>query len=145
MSKVPRRTISEAVASHMYFTDVHKTEEYVRNRKEYVRSVASYLMETGRTRELDSILRDISADWARIGYVEAIVRTAHPLDASARETIAARVKSLYPESKKILMTEVLDPNVIGGVQINLPNRQLDLSVEAKLNKFKQLTTVGKDK
>jgi len=42
------------------------------------------------------------------------------------------------------VTEVADPAIIGGVQIALADQQLDLSVEAKLNKFKQLTSAGKD-
>jgi F0F1-type ATP synthase delta subunit len=34
--------------------------------------------------------------------------------------------------------------VIGGVRLSLANQQLDLSVESKLNKFKQLTAAGKE-
>jgi F0F1-type ATP synthase delta subunit len=43
------------------------------------------------------------------------------------------------------VTEVLDPEVLGGVRLSLANQQLDLSVEAKLNKFKQLTLTGSGK
>ena len=144
MVKAPRRTISEAVAAHMYYTDVNKTEEYVRNRKEYIDSVASYLLENRRTGELDSILRDISADWARIGYVEVIARSAHALDDVTKQNIAAQIKGLYPQAEQVVVTEIADPTVIGGVRISVADQQLDLSVEAKLNKFKQLTGAGKE-
>ena len=55
-----------------------------------------------------------------------------------------RSSALYPDAKKIIVTEVHDPEIIGGVKLSLANQQLDMSVEAKLNKFKQLTTAGKD-
>jgi len=107
--------------------------------KEYAREVAAYLLETGRTRELDSLLRDVSADWADQGYVEVMARSAYPLTTAVKSDIKAQVERLYPSAKTIVVTEVADPSVIGGVQIQVANDQLDLSVEAKLNKFKQLT------
>lgn len=144
MSKVPRHTLAEAVSAHLYYTDVHQTKEYVRDRKKYIRSVASYLLETGRSRELDSILRDISADWARTGYPEALVRTVFPLAPEARAAVGKTVKQLYPKAERVLVTEINDPQVIGGAQISVADQQLDLSVAGRLNKFKQLTKAGKD-
>jgi F0F1-type ATP synthase delta subunit len=61
-----------------------------------------------------------------------------------KREIAARVKPLFPDAEEVIVTEVADPSVIGGVQIRLSDRQLDLTVEGKLNKFKQLTGAGKD-
>lgn len=144
MTKIPRRTIAEAVASHLYFTDIQKDADYIRDREQYIRSVASYLLETRRTGELDSLLRDISADWARVGQVEVLARSVHPLDDAARQDIIARVKPLYPKADKITVTGILDPEVVGGVRLSVADQQLDLSVEAKLNKFKQLVRAGKE-
>ena len=133
--KAPRHQISSTVATKTYQDGVSK---------EYAREVAAYLLETGRTRELESVLRDVVADWAERGYVEVIARSAHPLDAAVKADIRARVQNLYPAAEKVVVTEVADPSVIGGVQIQIANERLDLSVEAKLNKFKQLTTAGKE-
>ncbi len=110
--------------------------------KSYAQEVAAYLLVEGRVDELDSLLRDVQADWAAKGYVEVLARSAHPLSLETKADIAKQVQSLYPDAKKVVVTEVADPSVIGGVQINLANQQLDLSVEAKLNKFKQLTLRG---
>lgn len=107
------------------------------------KEVAAYLLAEGRVGELDSILRDVQADWADAGYVEVLAASAHPLSADVRASITTQVKSLYPAAKQVIVTEVPDPHVIGGVRLSLANQQLDLSVEAKLNKFKQLTA-GKD-
>jgi F0F1-type ATP synthase delta subunit len=112
--------------------------------KQLSKEVAAYLLSERRTHELNSVLRDIQADWATAGHVEVVATSAHPLTAEVKANITKQVKSLYPDAKSIVVTEEHDPEVIGGVRLALANQQLDLSVEAKLNKFKQLTAVGKD-
>ncbi|HTH72181.1 MAG TPA: F0F1 ATP synthase subunit delta [Candidatus Pristimantibacillus sp.] len=133
--KTPRTRIAGTIADNLLANGVSK---------EYAKEVAAYLLAEGRVGELDSLLRDIQAQWAAKGYIEVLARSAHPLDDEVRKNITDRIRALYPEAKKIVVTEVLDPSVLGGVRIDLANRQLDLSVEAKLNKFKQLTGAGKE-
>jgi F0F1-type ATP synthase delta subunit len=107
------------------------------------KEIAAYLMDEGRISELDSLLRDVEADWASAGYVEVLAYSAHELDAEVRKEIDREARNLYPAAKKIIVTHVHDPEIIGGVKLMIANNQLDLSIEAKLNKFKQLTA-GKD-
>jgi F0F1-type ATP synthase delta subunit len=133
--KTPRTRIAGTIANQTLKKGVSK---------KYAKEVAAYLLEEGRVSELDSVLRDVQADWAEAGYVEVLAASAHELTAAIRADIQKQVKRLYPAAKQIIVTEVHDPEVIGGVRLSLANRQLDLSVEAKLNKFKQLTTLGKD-
>ena len=102
--------------------------------------IAAYLLSERRVSELDSLIRDIQADWAEAGTVEVLASSAHHLPAQVKADIKKRVQPIYPKAKKIIVTEVHDPSIIGGVRLNLANQQLDLSIEAKLNKFKQLTT-----
>jgi F0F1-type ATP synthase delta subunit len=108
------------------------------------REVAAYLLSENRVDELESLLRDIQTDWAEAGYVEVIARSAHPLTAAIKSDIARQAKRVYPHAKNITVTEVNDPEIIGGVRLELPQKQWDLSIEAKLNRFKQLTITGKD-
>ncbi len=112
--------------------------------KDLSKQVAAYLLEERRVSDLDSILRDVQQDWADAGYVEVLASSAHTLSVSTKADIEAEIKRHYPAAKKVVVTEVHDPSIIGGVQLSLANQQLDMSVEAKLNKFKQLTTAGKD-
>ncbi len=133
--KAPRHRIANTVADHTLDKGVSK---------DYARELAAYLLAERRVGELDSLLRDIQAAWADKGYVEVLARSAHPLTAEVKDGIAARVKALHPEAKKVVVTEVTDPTVVGGVRIDLANQQLDLSVKAKLHKFKQLTGAGKE-
>jgi F0F1-type ATP synthase delta subunit len=106
--------------------------------------VAAYLLAEHRVNELDSVLRDVQADWAESGQVEVIARSAHALPAQAKADIIKRIKPLYPNAQRIIVTELHDPTVIGGVRLNLADRQLDLSVRSKLDIFKQRAIAGKD-
>lgn len=133
--KTPRVRIASTIADKTLSSGVTP---------EYAREVAAYLLSEGRVGELDSLLRDVQADWAKKGFVEIIARSAHPLTAKVTQDIVTRIRPLFPEADSVAVTEVIDPSVIGGVQIQLADRQLDLSVEAKLNTFKQLTGAGKD-
>jgi len=114
------------------------------SKKKLSQEVAAYLLTERRVGELDSLLRDVQADWAEAGYVEVLAASAYPLSAATKADIEKRIKPLYPNAKRIIVTEVHDTNVIGGVCLSLANQQLDLTIEAKLNKFKQLTTAGKE-
>lgn len=112
--------------------------------KRLSRELAAYLLTERRTGELDSLLRDIQADWAAAGHVEVVATSAFPLTAAVRSDITRRAKAIYPQAKRVIINEVRDPEVIGGVRLNLPDRQLDLSIRSELNKFKQLATQGTD-
>lgn len=112
--------------------------------KRFTQELAAYLLTERRTGELDSLLRDVQADWAEAGHVEVIASSAFPLTARLRNDITKRVKDIYPTAKQIVINEIHDSEVIGGVRLALPDRQLDLSLRTKLNKFKQLATQGKD-
>lgn len=104
------------------------------------KEIAAYLISERRVGDLDSILRDVQADWAESGRVEVLASSAHELTAAVRADITKQVKQFYPAAKQIIVTEVYDPDIIGGVRLSFANQQLDLSVEAKLNKFKQLSS-----
>lgn len=105
----------------------------------FAKEIAAYLMTERRTSDLESVLRDVQVDWAEAGHVEVIASSARELTPEIRREIEAEVRGLYPNAKQIIITERRDPDVIGGVRLSLANQQLDLTIEAKLNKFKQLT------
>lgn len=133
--KAPRTRLASLVADKTLKNGVNKR---------FNREIAAYLLSEGRTSELDSLLRDVVSDWAEAGHVEVTARSARPLSAAVQADIRRKVKKVYPDVKKIVINEVIDPEVVGGVRLNLPNSQLDLSIRTKLNVFKQSVTAGKD-
>ncbi|MDL2362814.1 MAG: F0F1 ATP synthase subunit delta [Patescibacteria group bacterium] len=133
--RTPRTRIAHAIADQTLKSG---------SSKKFVSQIAAYLLSERRVGELNSLLRDVQAEWADQGYVEVMAYSAHPLSASTRKDIEQQVRSVYQKAKTIVVTEVHDPEIIGGVRIDMPGQQLDLSVEAKMNKFKQLTTAGKE-
>ena len=135
MAKVPRTRIAGAIADRTLKSGASKGLS---------RSLAAYLMSEHRVQELDSILRDVMDDWAKVGYLEVLAFSAYPLTPGLKKDIVARIKAISPQAKQIVVTEQLDPTVVGGVRLRLANRQLDLSVEHKLHQFKQLMGAGKD-
>ena len=108
------------------------------------RSIAAYLMTNRRTTELDSLLRDIRGAWAKHGFIEVTATCAHGLSEKVHQDITAEVRKLYPDARHIVIVEERDPSIVGGVRIEFANRQLDLSIQAELSKFKTLAVNRKD-
>ena len=70
--KAPRTRLARLVADQTLKKGVSK---------HFDREIAAYLLSEGRTNELDSLLRDVQADWAEAGHVEVMARSAYPLTA----------------------------------------------------------------
>lgn len=130
--RIPRTSIARVITDKLGRESTKKLSQ----------DVGAYLLETGRVGELDSLLRDVMQQRAEGGIVEAIASSAHPLNAQGRSDVKAQVKKVYPRATQIIVSEQLDPELVGGVKIELANQQLDLSVRSKLNRFKQLTVLG---
>lgn len=107
--------------------------------KKFAGEVADYLLSENRTGELDSLARDLVDYRAKNGIVEVTAISAHELSKTAVAEVKQQVKQLYPDVRQIIINHRIDRDQIGGVRLELPGRQLDLSVRGKLNKFKQLT------
>ena len=107
-------------------------------------AVAGYLLEENRVDELDSIMRDVLAYRNAHGHVEVTVVSAYPISAQVRDDVMQAVKQEYPGAVSYNINETIDPTVVGGLRIEFGGEELDLTVRAKLNKFKQLTAARKD-
>ncbi len=113
------------------------------NLHELAKEIAAYLLHEGRVSELESLTRDIITYRAEHGVVEAYARSAHELSQADLDDIRALLHKEYPKASQFLIDEINEPEVIGGVKIELPGEQLDLTVRAKVNTFKKLTA-GKE-
>lgn len=132
--KTPRHDIATYIAEKSLGTSTD----------DLAREVAAYLLAEGRTAELDSLLRDVMLARAQRGVIDVNVVSKYDLTEQVRGEIKAKVRAEYPDAKRIELNEYRDDSVIGSIRVELADKQLDLSVQAKLNKFKSLVATGKD-
>ena len=111
--------------------------------KKLAKQIAAYLLAEGRVDELDSLVRDIIDYRAKYGILEVTSFSAHELTSQLKTQIEKLARSYRSDAKKIILNESLDKQLIGGVKLRLANDQLDLTIRAKLNRFRQLTNEGK--
>jgi F0F1-type ATP synthase delta subunit len=133
--RVPRTQVARTLSAMTMKSGVNK---------KLSREIAAYILESGQFNELDSILRDIQDDWAKHGIINITAVSAFALSDDVKNDIRSHVRSVYPHASQFIINERRDPAIIGGVRIELPNQQLDLSIQAKLHQFKQATISGKD-
>lgn len=98
---------------------------------------ASYLLDSAKKSDLDSLMRDVIETRMDRGIVELTARTAYPLEDVQKRQIKDVIKKHYPNTQKIIIHEVKDPHVVGGIAITLPNADLDMTIKAKLNQIRK--------
>jgi len=72
------------------------------------------------------------------GVVRAVVRSAHPLPAAVVERLRGDL-TRREQKQVVLMTEV-DPELLGGLQVQLGHRVIDSSVRRQLVELRQRLT-----
>lgn len=126
--KTPRSQITPAIADMTL---------KVSNTKKLSRDIAAYLLDEGRTGELDSLMRDLVSYRADKGIVEVNVVSARELSSANKRDIEKLVRAEFKHAKHVLVNERVDTSLIGGARLELVDRQLDLTVRSKLNQFKE--------
>lgn len=102
--------------------------------------VAAYLIDTNNASELNSLLRDVAIIRAdQEGVVELTATTAFPLSAEQTSEVRELVKKQFKSARQVVIHNQINPDVIGGVSLDMPHANLDLTIRAKLNKLKALT------
>lgn len=100
--------------------------------KRLTQTVAAYLVDSRRTGELDAIMREVARlREKRADVTEVTATSAFKLKDSVRKDI----KSLLGK-KKLIINEVVDADMLGGVRLETSELQLDLTVRNRLNRLK---------
>jgi F0F1-type ATP synthase delta subunit len=133
--KAPRRQLAYVIAT--------RTLDGSFDAKE-IRSLAAYLLDEGRTGELSSLMRDVQQAWADRGTVEVVASAAHTLPDMAKREIEVLARRIYPQAKRIIITQRLEPSLIGGVRLSLASYQLDRTAKGQLQQLKTLVFEGKE-
>jgi len=69
------------------------------------------------------------------GIVEASVVSAAPLTKEHHDQIVALIKNEY--GNQVILSNKIDPELIGGFVLTVGDRQIDASIAGKLNKLEQ--------
>jgi len=99
--------------------------------KKVLKEVAAYLVESGRTRETELVIRDIEAALAEKGVVVADVTSARPLSPQLKGEVAK-----LAGVKNIQLRETIDESVLGGMRVTIPGKRFDGTVRRKLTVLK---------
>jgi F-type H+-transporting ATPase subunit delta len=101
-----------------------------------VQSLALLLLERGRIAILPAVARayEEMCD-ERLGRVRAVVKSSKPLDIASETEVRKALERRT--GKKVLLTTVVDPALIGGVVAQVAGLELDGSVASRLHAIKQ--------
>lgn len=99
--------------------------------------VAAYLIESGKTSDVDSVMRDVQeVRAAEYGVVELTARSVFALDAEEKREIERIATKQYPRTKSVIIHEEHDQSLVGGATLSLAQANLDLTIRSKLNRLR---------
>lgn len=104
--------------------------------KKATKQLAALIIEEKLHNQTDEILDSIQAEYQRVhGIVEATAHSVFPLSASSKKHIQAIVAE-KTHAKQVVLHELINPELLGGVKITAPDMELDLTLKSKLAKLK---------
>lgn len=98
--------------------------------------VASYLIDTKKTQQLDSLMRDVMNAREMHGTYEINVIGAHPLSLSQVDKVKSYVLEHFAGCKEIIVHQTVDPALLGGIRIESVNFLVNRSLRGELNYIK---------
>lgn len=72
------------------------------------------------------------------GQVEATIISAEELTKTQTDAIASAMKAQIGDGKQVMLTTKVDPSIIGGLQVQVGDQFLDLSVSSKIDSISRL-------
>jgi len=78
---------------------------------------------------------------AKRGEVDAKIISAEPLDAKMLKTVQTAMQSQVPKGKTVLIEAVTDPSIVGGLQVQIGDQFLDLSIKSKIEEIAKMPLV----
>ena len=129
MAKTKRTEVATAIAGML---KSHKDS------KALAKTIAAYLVANHKTKDLDAIMRDVMTERAKGGVVEAQLTTAFPLSSEVKQRVQTLLKQEYPAATQLVYQEVVRPEVLSGIKIQTPDKQLDETARGKLDQLTRM-------
>jgi F-type H+-transporting ATPase subunit delta len=107
---------------------------------ELVRNFVRLLAEKGRSGEIDEIAREFEALVAQEqGILDVELTTAVELSQNDFDDLVARIGKA--SGRKVRASRAVDPDLVGGLVLQVGSRRLDASIRGRLDRLRQeLTT-----
>jgi F0F1-type ATP synthase delta subunit len=103
--------------------------------KNVMHELGAYLIDSGRVREIELIVRDIKIALLASGTVLVRTTSARPLSSEAKQSIESFIRDSYGAKASVVFDETIDVSVIGGVKLETPDKQIDATIKTKLEKL----------
>ena len=76
---------------------------------------------------------------AKRGEVEATIISAEPLNKTQTAAVSDAMKSQFPSGAKVVLKTEVNPSILGGLQIQIGDKFLDLSVGSRIEEVGRTT------
>jgi len=128
---------------HLLVEAINQRTKSISDPKLLAQEIAAYLLTENLVTDLEPLLRDLIQHRIDEGNVEATLVSAHDLTDEVTKDVKKILAEHYPSAKKISINSKVNPEIVGGVRLVMPNEQLDLTVLRKLSSFKSHVMAGK--
>lgn len=115
----------------------HVAERLLQGDREVIARLAAYLVETRRTKELDTYVYDVEMALLAKGVVVADVVSARDLSKATQDAVTTFLRDAYG-AKQIELRREIDPSLIGGVRVKTADAEYDASLQRRLNKLQKM-------
>jgi len=106
-----------------------------------IRNLASLLLRRGRSELLSRVAGEFARlDRARQGVTEAVATSAEPLEPSDAAALDRRLTELT--GGRIELTTRVDPDLLGGIVVQVGDRLIDGSVRGRLERLRHQLASG---
>ena len=72
---------------------------------------------------------------AKRGEVDATIISAYALPKKDSDQIAAAIKANSKGAKEVVISSKIDPSIIGGIQVQIGDKFLDLSIKSRIEEI----------
>ena len=72
---------------------------------------------------------------AKRGEVDATIISADPLTKKEQADVAAAIKATSKGASEVVISSKVDPSIIGGIQVQIGDQFLDLSIKSKIEEI----------
>lgn len=93
--------------------------------------LAALLIDTKRTNEVGLIVRDVEYELTKRGVVLAQVTSVFDLTEATNKAVVKLITD-KTGAHQVHLRHVLDPDVLGGIKVDLPGLQLDTTIARRL-------------